>query len=63
MPETPTRIVITDVDIPFGRLILILLKIALASIPAAIILAILVNVVVGLVFLLFGGMMSGSMHW
>jgi hypothetical protein len=35
-PSTPTTI--TDIDIPFGRLVAVMLKVMLASIPAVIIL-------------------------
>ncbi len=37
MPGTAGRTVITDIEIPFGRLILIMVKLVLAAIPALII--------------------------
>jgi hypothetical protein len=49
-PEKPdtraVRVVVTDLDISFGNLIGLMLKVAFAAIPAALILA----VVVGMVF-------------
>lgn len=46
-----TRTVITDVDIPFGRLVGLILKVMLAAIPAYIILFIIMAI--------FGTMFSG----
>jgi hypothetical protein len=45
-PPPATRLIVTDVDIPFGRLVGILTRIALAAIPATLI----VMLVVGLVW-------------
>jgi hypothetical protein len=53
------RIVITDVDIPFGRLIVILIKIALASIPAMIVAWAIVMAILMLFALVFGA----PFHW
>ena len=39
--KTHTEVVLTDVDIPFGKLVGLMIKVALASIPAAIILSLL----------------------
>lgn len=44
------RTVLIDVDIPFGRLIMIFIKIGLAAIPAAI--------VVSIIFMLIGFILS-----
>jgi len=40
-PQPATRIVITDFDMPFWSLVNIMIKVALASIPATIIVSIL----------------------
>jgi uncharacterized membrane protein len=53
--EPTDKIVIRDIDIPFGRLVLLLLKLMLASIPAIIVFYLLFAVL-ALVFLaIFGG--------
>jgi hypothetical protein len=51
-------IVVTDIDIPFGRLIVILIKLALASIPAMIVVWVVLFVVMMLLGLILG---TGSM--
>lgn len=43
--ENPTSIRITDIDIPFGRLIMIITKFMIAAIPA--------GIIVGLLYWLF----------
>jgi hypothetical protein len=48
------RFVVTDIDIPFWRLVAILIKWALAAIPAAIVVTIIVMVITGMLGLLFG---------
>jgi hypothetical protein len=53
----PVRTVLTDVDIPFGRLVGLILKTMIASIPAYIILFI-IFAIVGAVF---GGIFAGLM--
>lgn len=61
-PQQPTarrhhddnRVVLSDVDIPFGRMVLIILKWMLASIPAMIILWIFMAIIA----MIFGGMLS-----
>ena len=56
-PVQPT--VLTDVDIPFGRLVVILLKTMIASIPALICFYIFLAII-GLIFMLvFGGLFAG----
>ncbi|MBF9234362.1 hypothetical protein [Microvirga alba] len=64
MPEPSSRTVLTDIDIPFGRLAAFFVKVALAAIPATFIVA-LIFAVVGWIFrLVFGfGHMSGTMSW
>jgi hypothetical protein len=48
------RFVVTDIDIPLWRLVAILIKWALAAIPAAIVVTIIVMVIMGMLGLLFG---------
>jgi len=48
------RIVISDIDIPFWRLVGILIKWALAAIPAAIVVTIIMMVAMGMLGMLFG---------
>jgi hypothetical protein len=52
MPE-PTPIVITDLRIPFIRLVMFFVKVALAAIPAAIILTI--------IFVLIGALLAAAL--
>ena len=54
MPE-PTPIVITDLRIPFIRLVMFFVKVALAAIPAAIILTIIFMVIAAVVAVATGG--------
>ncbi len=48
------RAVITDIDIPFGRLVAILIKWALAAIPAAIIVWLIMMVIVTVIGSILG---------
>jgi hypothetical protein len=50
----PQRIVVSDIDIPFWRLVAVLIKWALAAIPAAIVVTIIVMVITAMLGLLFG---------
>ena len=50
-----TRIVVTDLRIPFFRLVFFFVKATLAAIPAAIILAVIFMVVSAVVVALLGG--------
>ncbi len=52
-PSTPTTL--TDIDIPFGRLVIIMLKFMLASIPALLCFYAIFAVVAFVVMLVFGG--------
>lgn len=56
-PVGDSRVVITGVQIPFGELVLLILKFVLASIPAYIILFILFAIV----GTIFGGIFAGMM--
>ena len=50
--QQPTTV--TDIDIPFGRLIVIFIKFGLAAIPAAIVVSILVTLISFLLSAVFG---------
>lgn len=57
--KTYAQVVVTGVDIPFGSLVSLIIKISLASIPAAIIFS-LVGLVLGILFsILFAGVGLG----
>ena len=56
-PAGDGRVVITGVQIPFGELVMLILKLVLASIPAYIILFILFAIV----GTIFGGIFAGMM--
>ncbi len=60
IPVTP--IVVNDIDIPFGRLVLILLKVMLASIPAIILFYAVFFGIILIVALLFGGSAALFQH-
>ena len=57
----PQHITITDIDIPFWRLVAIFIKWAIAAIPAAIVVAIIMMIVTGIFGMLLGGWMMRSM--
>jgi len=64
--EPNTRTTLSDIDIPFGRLVVIFIKWSLAAIPAAIIVSIILSVLVAVFAGLFGGMgmmMGGFGHY
>lgn len=52
-----SRVVITGVDIPFGEMVVLIVKVALASIPAYIILFILFAIL----GMIFGGIFAGML--
>lgn len=54
--ESATPIVVTGIDVPFGDLVMLLLKIAFAAIPAAIILSIISAVLFGIISAVIGGL-------
>jgi hypothetical protein len=54
-PAAPHRVAIADIDIPFWRMVVIIIKWAFASIPAVIIISIIFGII-GAV--LGGGMMA-----
>lgn len=60
----PTPTTLTDIDIPFGRLIVILLKVMLAAIPAIILFYAMVFILALVAMTVFGGgaaMLHGMM--
>ncbi len=65
-PGSPDRTVITDIDIPFGRLVLIMIKCVLAAIPALIavwLIFFLIGLALSLIFgVSFLHLWSGQVH-
>ena len=60
--DSNTRVTITDVEIPFFRLVVIFIKWTLAAIPAAIIVSLIMGIIMTLlagVFVGMGAMMGG----
>jgi hypothetical protein len=53
-PTMKPRTTITDIDIPFGRLIVIFIKFGLAAIPAAIVVSIIVTLIGVVLSAIFG---------
>jgi len=60
-PAAPHRIAVVDIDIPFWRMVSIIIKWAIAAIPAAIILSIIFAIIGAIAGLVFGGMFGGMM--
>ena len=54
--QNSTGVTITNIDIPFGRLIVIMLKTMLASIPALLIMYAALAFIAVIVFMIFGAM-------
>ena len=54
MAEQPSRTVLTDIDIPFGSLVLFFVKASLAVIPAAIIVSFVLALISWIVGAIFG---------
>ena len=56
-PTAPLRqaVVITDIDMPFGSMVRFIVKWVIASIPALIILWVIMALIAGVLALLFGG--------
>lgn len=61
-PTVPTRVTLTNIDIPFTRLVAFFVKATLAAIPAAIILFVLFAVLGLALGAMFGGG-PGMMHY
>lgn len=47
-PPPPAKVVVTDLDISFGQMVILLVKLALAAIPALFVLGVIGVVVAGL---------------
>lgn len=62
MDESTQKIVVVDLRIPFFRLVFFLVKLSLAAIPAAIILAAVGFVLSAILAALFGGQMDMMMR-
>jgi hypothetical protein len=62
MPE-PTPIVVTDLRIPFSRLVMFFVKVALAAVPAAIIVAIIFMVLGAILAAALGGSPTWVRRW
>ena len=52
-PAAPHRVAIADIDIPFWRMVAIILKWSFASIPAIIIF----SIIIGIISAVFGGIL------
>ncbi|WP_153768048.1 hypothetical protein [Labrenzia sp. CE80] len=58
--DQPTKIVLVDIDIPFIRLVMIMIKFALAAIPAMIA----VSLIIAVLMMVLGGLTSsGNFMW
>ncbi len=57
MIQEPNRnaITVTDIDIPFGRLVTIMVKLMLASIPALLLFYIICFTIAAMFMIIFGG--------
>ena len=60
-PAAPHRVAIADIDIPFWRMVAILIKWAIAAIPATIVISIIFGIIAAIIGLVFGGMFGGMM--
>lgn len=58
-PNEPSKVIVVDLQMPFFSIVVLMVKWALASIPAIVILAAIFSLVTGLM----GGMMSTMMRW
>lgn len=54
--QRPMRVVVTDLDMPIGSMVVLLLKLAVASIPAAMVISL-----VGLVLMVFFAMIGAGL--
>lgn len=52
------KVVVTDIDVSFGQLVFLMIKITFAAIPAAII----VGFIVAIMGAVFGGLLAGLKH-
>jgi len=59
-PVAPHRVAIADIDIPFWRMVAIILKWSFASIPAIIIFSIIIGIISAALGAAFVGIFGGS---
>jgi hypothetical protein len=57
-PTAPHRVAIADIDIPFWRMVAIMIKWTLAAIPAVIIVSIIIGLISAAIGVIFGGMLG-----
>jgi hypothetical protein len=62
MANIETEVVVTDIKMPFGSMVLFMVKLAIATIPAVIILSVVGSITFGLINVLLGGPHI-RMHW
>lgn len=62
MPEPGSQVTIVDIRIPFWRLVGVLLKVALAAIPASILFVIIVWATVAVLQLIGFGLLTGGVR-
>lgn len=55
-PDQPVRVSITDLDMPIGSMVVLLLKLAVASIPAAIVVTMVSFAAMAFLAMIFGGL-------
>ncbi|MDZ7582166.1 MAG: hypothetical protein U5R30_16695 [Deltaproteobacteria bacterium] len=55
MLKSDTEVVVTDIKMPFGSMVVFMVKLAIATIPAMIILSAVGTITVGLISFLLGG--------
>ena len=62
MATVDTEVVVTNIKMPFGSMVLFMVKLAIATIPAVIILSVVGSITFGLINVLLGGPHI-RMHW
>jgi hypothetical protein len=62
MATGDTEVAVSDIKIPFGAMVLFMVKLAIATIPAVIILSVVGSITFGLINVLLGGT-HVRMHW
>lgn len=62
MAEPANQVTVVDFRVPFWRLVIVLLKVALAAVPASILFVIIVWGTIAILQLIGFGLMTGSMR-
>jgi len=62
MANVDTEVVVTNIKMPFGSMVLFMVKLAIATIPAIIILSVVGSITFGIINVLLGGS-HVRMHW